>query len=85
MICKNCRKEIREEDSYDEKTNLCLGCFDIYLTNNSAQEIIPFLLKYNIDFTKVDWGSLNGFSLEINDNIFINFFYNGRVEFEYKK
>ena len=81
MICKGCREETAEEEFYKE-TQLCPNCFNMEMANEYAQELILFLLKHNIDFKKTDFGSGNGFFLDLEGGIAVNFFYSGRVTFE---
>ena len=81
MICKNCREEINEEESFDEKNSLCSRCFDIQIANENAQEMVTFLLKYAIDFKKVNFENGDGFSFKVGGGVSINFYYAGRVDF----
>ena len=60
MICKSCRKEINEEEVFDRENKLCFRCFEIKMGNEYAQEILPFLLKHNIEFQKIDFEDGNG-------------------------
>ena len=85
MICKGCRKEINEEESFDKENNLCFGCFEIKIANEYAQDIFPFLLKHNIEFQKIDFEDGSGFYLKLNDGIIINFYKKGRVDFDLEK
>ena len=82
MICKSCRKEINEEEAFDSENNLCFRCFEVKMANEYAQEIIPFLLKHNIEFQKIDFESGNGFYLKLEKGININFYNTGRVDFD---
>ena len=85
MICKCCRQEIKEEDWRDKENGLCARCFDVKIANEYVKEIIPFLLKHNMEFKKIDFGSGEGFYLDLGKGIIINFFNKGRVDFEYDK
>ena len=84
MICKGCRVEIDKEEPFDSENNLCLRCFEEKVANEYAQEILPFLLKHNVEFQKIDFGNGEGFNLKLENGININFFYAGRVDFEYE-
>ena len=85
MICESCRCEISKDEVCDEERELCFRCYEIMKVNKSAEEIIPFLLKHNMEVKKVEFGNGEGFCRDVCGGIILNFYQTGRVSFDYNK
>ena len=85
MMCKACRLYIEDDALHDEVTQTCESCFNAKATSEYAEEIIPFLLRHEINFKREDFGNGEGFYLDLGKGMIINFHNSGGIVFEYDK